>query len=94
MRSIGTREHVRMIVGDLGADVVEDVSLRNTVGQKAAEPPKEWTSTAQQATIQSGESTALARKERERERKKVRNGKQGERERRARKTYKLKAEAR
>jgi hypothetical protein len=49
-----------MVVGDLGADVVKDVSLRDAVSQESTEPTEEGTCTAEEGAIESGKSAALA----------------------------------
>jgi hypothetical protein len=49
-----------MVVGDLGADMVEDVSLRDTVRQESTEPTEKGTGTAEEAAVEGGKSAALA----------------------------------
>ena len=55
-----SRENVRMVVGDLGADVMENMSLGDAVRQESTEPAEEGAGTTKKATVKGRESTALA----------------------------------
>lgn len=54
-------EYVRVVVGDLAVDVVQDVRLRDAVSGDAAEPAHQATEVAERAAIQRRESAALER---------------------------------
>ena len=49
-----------MIMGDLGADVVEYVSFGDSVGEETTKPCKDGSGTTEELTVTSGKSTALA----------------------------------
>jgi hypothetical protein len=48
-----------MVMWDFRTNMVQDVCLRNSVGQSATKPPKERSSTTKQATIHSRKRPAL-----------------------------------
>ena len=49
--------HLRVIVGDLADNVVEDVSLRDTVGTSTTDPAHNGAKITEQLAVKSGEST-------------------------------------
>ena len=50
----------RVVMRDLGADVMEYMCLRDSVGEKTTEPCEDGSGTTEELTIKSRKSTALA----------------------------------
>jgi hypothetical protein len=51
-----------MVMRDLGAHVVQNVSLGDPVRQETTEPSEDWACAREELTIEGGESTSLAKK--------------------------------